>query len=446
MDDTNIGTTAVADGAADNGGVADSTAAAETTPETEGGPGGVREGAPEGGGDTAPGEGGEVSDEEALGAIESDGRRVDVKNREAFAKLAKVDQNAARAVREMYFRAQAFIKEAGAENASQAIQNVKAMRATIDSLGGDQGINDLQEEVTDYRREIQQFAEGDPGLLQQLYESSPEGVVDATRNSLELLADKDMKLFDKAIMGTMVARLERAGMYNSIQGLLDLIKEGKGQEAYDLTMQIQKWLNDAKGLSSRNAEDRERARRDPRAEENERRARELDDREAQSYDREISVDVNRVNNRAMAKIVDAFFKDIGLQTEGRREFVNTLQSRIWRAMKEDKGWQRQAHAIKDRGDVTATAEFISHKFAEMLPDHFRMLRNSMYPNYKSKPKPKPNGAAQTTGANGVTVTSVQGRKPNRDDIDWKKTSQKMFITGKAVLKNGKNISWDWKTV
>jgi len=349
-------------------------------------------------------------------------------------------------MREMYFRSQAMVKEVGAENASAAINAIRTMKATLDSLGGDEGITAMQDEISDYRNEIAEFAAGDPKLLGDLYDASPEGVVTATRNSLELLASKDPKLFDQALMGSMVTRLDKAGMYSSMDALLGLIKEGKGQEAFDLAQQISKWLNDARNYTDKQI--KLRTERDPRKEELDRREAAANQADAERYDREISVDVNRVNSASTAKVVNAFFTEIGLQTEGRREFVNALNSRIWKAMKNDRPWQRAAHAIKDRGDAARTAEFIGAKFAELLPDHFRTLRNEMYPNYKPKPKPKPgaqNGAGAGAGK-GPVIASATGTKPSREEIDWAKTSQTMFIRGRAILKNGKERTWDWKKV
>ena len=289
--------TAVADTTGSDGGATET----ETATPTEGAGGEGAEGGAEGtgeGGDEAGGEGdaGGGSDEDALQSIETDGRRVDEKTRSALAKLAAIDKDAARKVREAYFRDQALIKDLGVKNVSEAQQAIRQMRATLDSLGGDEGITALQEEVGDYRKEIQQFAEGDPALLSQLYEASPEGLVTSTANALELIASKDPKLFDQTILPAMVSRMKKAGWYDSVPQLLELIKEGKGQEAYDLTTSIQKWMTDAEKAVQKNIE--LKTQKNPEKEKLDARARELDEREARNYDQSISVDVNKISMRA----------------------------------------------------------------------------------------------------------------------------------------------------
>ena len=66
--------------------------------------------------------------------------------------------------------------------------------------------------------------------------------------------------------------------------------------------------------------------------------------------------------------------------EGKREFTQNVLHRIWKAMRDDKVFQRQAHAIKGKGDKTRAAQFINAKFAELAPSIFRSYKNTMYPS------------------------------------------------------------------
>jgi len=124
------------------------------------------------------------------------------------------------------------------KNSPAASMKRARSRPTFEALGGQEGLDGLQGEVDDYRNEIKQFSEGDPALLTQLHEANPDSFVLAISNGIDLLANKSPELFDKAILPAMVARLEKAQMYSSVQELAALIKDGKGQEAYDLTAKI----------------------------------------------------------------------------------------------------------------------------------------------------------------------------------------------------------------
>ena len=374
---------------------------------------------------------------------EFDGRQVDAKTRSALAKLKSVDPAAAKSLLETYHRAQAIVKDVGAQNLSEAMQKVRAMAATVEALGGEEGITNLNTEVEDYRREIDQFSQGDPALIQQLYEANPEGLATNVLNSLELLASKNIEAFDKAIIPAMVNRLENAGLYNALPKLLDFIKEGKGQEAFDAATEIKNWLDRAKGLQKKAIDAKGTV--DPREKQFAERERALTENEAKQFDNAVGVDVNRMNNRSLAKVVEPFFKDIKLEVEGRREFVNGLQSRIWKQMREDKIFQLQAQTIKKSKDVTKLAEFTSAKFTELLPEAFRQYRNIMYPAYKAAPRiaPKANGVAKPGApASKPEIKVAVGQRPRHGEINWNLTSDIDYANGIAILTNGKRVQFD----
>lgn len=432
-------------------------------PEPESEPGTPGETPGEGGGETpageepaegAEGEPAEPAEGEGEGEeaepepedLETDGRRIDDKTRKAIAKLKKVDPLAAKAVAEAYFRENAYKKQ------FPTVQAARAAKATLDSLGGDEGITALQGEVESFRTEIKQMANGDPELIGQLYESDPRGLELSTGASIKFIGSKDADAFDRVVIPPMVTRLEKAGMYTSIPALLKLIQDGKGQEAYDLTLEIQKWLSDAKSMQKEQMD--LAGRKDPEREAVAREREELATQKTKMFDDATGVDVNRMNNTALKRAIDPLFRELKLDADGRREFTNGLQQRIWKMMKEDSTFQMQQRAIAKKGDVQERAEFISGKFQELLPEAFRRYRNSLYPNYsKLKVVPKPKvaaGAAPTNGkkpaAAAAPVTTGATIKinyrPKFTDVNWSKTPDVMWLTGHAVLTSGKSVQFD----
>jgi hypothetical protein len=483
MEEILAGGTAVADGTAAGG----DTAAG--TDEGAGAGGGAGEGAGEGagpgeGGEGAgPGEGAGEGDGEGAGEIDpaagagegegegdefesADGRRIDAKTREALAALKKVSPAAAKQLFADHGRAQAIIKEVGAQNLSDALNKVRQISATLESVGGEEGLGELQTEADDYRNEIKQFSEGDPALLNQLHEANAEAFATSITNGLALIMEKSPAMLDNVLLPALVPRLEKAGMYSSMDQLAALIKEGKGQEAYDLTAKIKAWLDNAKNLSEKSATTR--AKVNPEKEALDRRDSELTAKEQKIYEGQIATDVNKLNNGVTSRLVDPFFKDLKLKPEGRREFINALNSRIWKTMREDKPFQRAGNALKAKGDVSRTARFVSAKFAELLPQQFRALRDAMYPNYTrggtkvAAGAGKANGGATGAagGGNGAGGGAGAGKgpagvtlvttMPKPEEIDWTKTTEEMYHVGRgmgeAILKSGKKIRFDWTKV
>jgi hypothetical protein len=406
--------------------------------------------------------GGEEGDDDDLN-FERDGRKVDAKTRDAIGKLAKIDKVAAKAVRDSYFANQAVIKETGATDMRQAVAKIRTMNATIEALGGDEGITNLQTEVEDYRTEIDQFSNGDPALLNQLWEANPDATANMAAAALEMIGAKDIERLDKALLPTFNSRIKRAGLPDTVSAIQKLLEAGEGQKAYDTLQKVAEWLKGIDGNATKQLE--LKSARNPEKEALDRDRQKLNTERSEMLENKISADVNRLNNRAMSKAVEPFFKEMKLSVEGRREFVNGLQSKIWAAMKADKSFQMRAKAVRAKGDTDAVARFANDKFTELLPEMFRAHRNALYPSYATrKPKPKPKndagggagagdkgkGNANANGnagggANGVVKTLTT--HPGNDNIDWTKTSDPAWITGKNVfLKNGQRVNIDWTKV
>ncbi len=412
--------------------------------------GGEGTGAGEGEGGEGAGEGvgeggeGAAEEEPGLGPLDP---KMDEQTRKDIAELKKLHPELAKKWGNDHFRRKAYDEEFPG-----GVNEARQIKATFEALGGQEGLDGLQGEVDDYRNEIKQFSEGDPALLTQLHEANPDSFVLAISNGIDLLAQKSPDLFDKAILPAMVARLEKAQMYSSVQELAALIKDGKGQEAYDLTAKIAGWLDKAKGLASKQIELKNK--KDPEREKFEREKADFETKKFQDFEDSVATDVNRSNNIVTAKIVEPFFKQLNLKTDGRREFINALNNRVWSLMKKDMPFQKAAKAIIGKGDRLRAARFTHAKFAELLPEEFRKLRDAMYPNFMkggTKVKAAVAGVGKGAAANGAgggggtgaAKVNYTGGKPNRDDVDWAKTNDTYWIAGKAWLKNGKEVNWDW---
>jgi len=405
--------------------------------------GGEGAGAGEGEGGEGAGEGagegeGAAEEESGLGPLDP---KMDEQTRKDIAELKKLHPELAKKWGNDHFRRKAYDEEFPG-----GVNEARQIKATFEALGGQEGLDGLQGEVDDYRNEIKQFSEGDPALLTQLHEANPDSFVLAISNGIDLLANKSPELFDKAILPAMVARLEKAQMYSSVQELAALIKDGKGQEAYDLTAKIAGWLDKAKGMASKQVELKNK--KDPEREKFEREKSDFETKKFHDFEDSVATDVNRSNNIVTAKIVEPFFKQLNLKVDGRREFVNALNNRVWALMKKDMPFQKAAKAIIGKGDRVRAARFTHAKFAELLPEEFRKLRDAMYPNFMkggTKVKAAAAGAGKGAGAGGAGAAKVNytGGKPSRDDVDWAKTNDTYWIAGKAILKSGKEVSWDW---
>jgi hypothetical protein len=393
------------------------------------------------GGDEAPpaedpdappptGEEGDLSD------IETDGRKIEGATRAAIAALKKVDPAAAKRVAESYFRDQAVLKETGAKNTGEAITQIRTMKATIESLGGEQGIADLQTEVADYRKEIEQFAAGDPALIQSLGEANPEGLAKSGTQSLEWLKANKPEIYENTIRAPFMERFNKLNFPGFIASVKAAVKEGKGQEAWDLIAGYDKWLKEETGkLESAKAAPA----KNPEAEKLAKEKAEFEETKQKDFISRVDTDVNRANNPELDKLIGPLQKQLGLQKEGMNHFRNGLIARVWKVLANDKPYLASVKTLRSKGDAGKLASYIHGAFKERLPEQFRLHRNEIYPNIGKTKAPAP--AAPANGKQPQRVINIQaGQRPKREDVDWSKTTDTMWISGRAILTNGKSVS------
>jgi len=452
-----------ADGAGD-GGAAAAVADPEVDPNAGGGAA-PADGGEAGGGDGAAAAGG--AEEERLPGdqstddhpereeISTDGRTIDKATRDAISRLEKTDKNLAKFVRDTAFRNQAVAKEfPEAKNFKEVVSNIRTLKATLEAVGGSEGIESLETEVGDYRNEIQQFARGDRSLIEQLYEANPENTMVAARNALEVLGEKSAKLLDEAMLPSVVRRFNQAQLPQILAAVMKFCEEGKGQEAWDQAKRVHDWMTN---LATQAGEISKNVKQvDPREQALTDRENKMNQREADHYDRTISNSVTKRNNDALGTVLTAsFWKSIGYDGkdmgESRRDFTQGVMNRVWAAMKADKTFQKNAHAVKAKGDADRSAEFISDKFEELLPDIFRNYKNMRFPSRGAAKPAAPaakNGAAPANKAAAPAAAAAVTLKPKPQEIDWDKTTDEMFNIGGKVGKayrkdNGKLVQWNW---
>jgi hypothetical protein len=413
----------------------------EETPPTETGGG-------EGDETELPGDPGEGD------AVDTDARTLDKQTSEniaALKKLAKASTDpaqqkiladAAKNLADKHFRFKAYEKE------FPTVQDARQAKATLESLGGEEGITEMQNEVTDYRKEIEQFSNGDRGLIEQLYKGNPESTAKMAQHVLDIFEEKgNVEALDNILLRPIVKRLQQVGLHSNLVKAANFIKEGKGQEAYDTLATVGEWLAKVTGDAEKLGSERSKA-PDPREKDFQEREQRLQQQERDENTRRLSDEITTLNNRHMAKVLDPFFKELKLSHEGKREFAQNVLRKVWAAMKEDKTYLRNAQNIRSKGDNKRTAEFISAKFAEKLPIIFRYYKNTLYPNLgrmATKPgqpaaagggKPAPQKTAPTNGA-AIKVADA----PAFDEVDWTKTPDSLWMRGFAYLKNGKYVNY-----
>jgi hypothetical protein len=444
-------------GGGDGGGTA--VAEPEVQPGGEGGAPPPDGGQPAEGGEPTP-EGGEPKppetpeDTDPEAGLHEDSRIVDVKTRQQIAELRKTNPALAKVASDAIFGRQAVMKEfPEAKSIGDVLKSVRSQRATLEAVGGEEGITKLNDEVTDYRKEIEQFGNGDPELAQALFEANPGGFVRTVDSSLQLLLERDGAAggrFDQVLAGPFNQRLTDAGLPKTIATLIDHVKAGDGEAAYALLQKVDAWMKNVDAYAKEIGKGKAAA-PDPKEQALSAREQKITQAETASYEAAIGTDVNKLNNSALQPLLDGVFKQLPeLKAEGKQRFTHAVQSEVWKTMQGDKVFQRNARAVMAKKDPAASAKFINAKFQELLggPDGiFIKVRNEMYPNLgRAAKKPAVVPAKPAVNGNQPAKVAYAGGRPKFQDVSWEseggKTTDIDWIRGIAYLKDGKQVKFD----
>jgi hypothetical protein len=424
----------------------------------------------EGGEPGAGGEGGEPGDKGGEGEGEPipdenpyDGRKVDDATKKQLAALRKADPNLAKTAAEAIFSRKAILAEfPDAKGVGDVINSIREIKQTLEAVGGQEGLTALQENNRKYETEIEQFANGDMALLEDLHQSDPNGLALSIENGLQLLMERNGTngdLFDKAMAVPFASRIRQAGLHTALAKIDEAIKSENVDDLIKTITGIKNWVGQVDRYAEEVGKGKDPTKLDPRE-------RALNDREQKiktqeterqkadyvAYENKVGAGVNTLANEALKPLIDGAVKDLKLQGPGAKRLTDAVQSEIWAKMKADKTFQRNAQAIVKKGDAEKSSQFIAAKFKSLLRDTYRSVFNELYPNAGSA------RTSSTTGANSgggkaapaaggakaapANKVAYKGGRPGFDMVEWSKTPDEDWLRGVAVLTDGTKITFD----
>lgn len=428
----------------------------------------------EGGGEPAPGgesgEGGEPGAKGGEGGAEDpipeenpyDGRKIDDATRKQIAAMRKVDPNLARTAQDALFKVKAVMGEfPDAKGIGDVLNGIREVKQTLEAVGGQEGLTNLQETAKKYETEIDQFSNGDPALLQDLHESNPDAFATSIENGLSLLQEKNGEfggLFDKTFAVPFAARVRATGLHTAMANIRTAIEKQDEGELTKWVGRVGEWLGQVDKYAEEVGKGKDPKTMDPRERQLNEREQKLKTQETErqkqdgvAYENKVGASVNTLNNETLKPMLDRAVKDLKLQPAGAKRLTDQVQHEIYAAMKADKIFQRDARNIKNKGDVDKTANFVSAKFKSLAPDIFRKVYNELYPNAGApRPATGANGGGKAAPAPGgakpagapQNKVSYKGGRPQFDMVDWKKTPDEDWIRGAAVLTDGTKVKFD----
>jgi hypothetical protein len=311
-------------------------------------------------------------------------------------------------------------------------------KAFLEEHGGRESLASSITELRGKAEELdgisQKMANGDPSLISDLIESSPDGFAKLAPVVADHWAKADPEGWGAAMSGVMAATIQQNGVPLFLEKMGMMLEFGKTEEAV-------KMLNDLKGWAGSFAEKaaapRQTARQAPQTDKLSAREQELNQREARAFNDEMRRDVDNFRDPLIAKELDSFAKRRPNDTDAKQLAMETVRSQVVDQMAKDTAFQKSLNALTARKDKEGALRLIKSREAAAIaiiaPKVGRMIFGTAGPAQTADKKPV---TAQKPDAGFALVD----RPPKPETIDRFRTTDAMIMRGQFILKDGRKLT------
>src|ERR1700722_4975966 len=317
-------------------------------------------------------------------------------------------------------------------------------KATLELVGGSEGIATLQSQVAAVEMVDTAFEQGDPKVLDDIASDFPEGFKKLVAPALDKLQSLDPKSYAATLQPHTFAAMEAAGLGPVLDAVGQALAANDLEKAKDLIGKSLAWYQGQKQQAgTRQKTD------DPERVKFESDKAKFQGEKEQSFRQDIGRQTLSNQASEINKALAPYLKSRALGADAKADLADGINREVNRLLKADGTYQSQVKALlasktRDAGKIV---QYINAAVAEAAPKAVKALWARRYGSspVTSRPAVKPGeqkAGVQNPAASGPLKISA---KPNRDDVDWAKTKDILYITSKAYMKagpyKGKLVTW-----
>jgi hypothetical protein len=340
------------------------------------------------------------------------------------------------------------------------VEEARQAKFVLDSVGGAEGIATLQSTLKSVNETDQLLYNGDPRVLDNILEDMKrEGKLDAfgklASPFLDKLKSTDEKAYYSALRPHFFQGIVDSGLPDVLDGLeaaLGNQVDGKPSPNVEtikgLVAEMRKWLS---GLnkSVKTVKDPEL---ESRRQAFEKEQSDFRSQQSKAFQNEVNTDWNHINNMELGSALKPYLKlpfAKNWTDATKKSVANEIMSTFLADLKGDKAYQMQMDAYWSdaKPDKSKILELHKGKTKLIAARVVKDVLDARYPGFSSvkgapvKPTAKPNAAPATaTTAKPIYQTTM----PKNEDVDWDKTSDNLYATGRFFDRRGAFRTWSKK--
>ena len=319
-------------------------------------------------------------------------------------------------------------------------QEARQEHDLIRSLGGAEGVATLREDATFFKSAAQQFLNGDPAFVKDLWEEDPIAAALHVAPMFESFKAKDLEGYKQFTAKLWDQEFQGVGFGNALRVIADAIKKGDKETASSWLNSMEDWYNDISNLAKKGEDPRVKTLLAERTRQREAQQQTQQQEFLKTYRTETT---NQVVDEA-AKVFDSFFKNRKLDEEDRNDLLREAIGIANRAVVADSSFVTQRDKHLQAGDAHSAQQLTKARYARELPEAVKRVarRYGLVSGAPGTPRPPNQQQQQAPPKVEAGFTAVNQRpEPELIDKGPGKTTPEMILEGRAILKDGKKVDW-----
>ena len=350
--------------------------------------------------------------------VAGDGRQIPPALRSALNDLRLTDPKLANRLKSVWFADLALKKEfPGGLNEARALREFK------ERLGGDDGIQQIEQERQHFQNLDQQLAAGDTKVLEHLASVAPEGFAKLVPSAIAKLAETSPEHFEH-IAGVMIAGNMPGGLMEAIHQVL-----AGNEETAGLAQHLANWYNPLV-QTLHNAPQR---RVEPERRQLEADRQQFEAGKTAEFQRGIVKEIEVDGGAQADKIIDQL-SGSKLSSEAKFRLKGVITSELDAALRGDAAFLQKRDRLLAEGDRNKILTNYKAEISKRLPEIVKKVHREFY------------GATRPVAKAPVDIgtgrAAQPGRQPDSNAIDWTRTSRRDVLDGKAYVKGrAEQVRW-----
>ena len=405
----------------------------------------------------------EVTPEESLPGDEKTPQEI----RQALKNLRDADPKNASAVKTLHSSYERW--NAAKQIFPKGVNEMKEAKAFMDTVGGHEGYEKLQEQVSAIDASDELLYAGSPDLIKNVVEDlKGQGKLDALGRMapafFDALKANDPKGYDAAFAPHFLAGIQQVQIPEVIDFIIASLAKGTPEGLSEANKYAEGAANWYRGLQSQaekskaEAVNPERLKLDEDRKAFAKQQEEFKTGQTKQFQDSVASANEKVNNKVLGNDLKEYLRKPFFKEYSRENLIplgNAIKNELYATLSADKPYQGQMKAMwgVKNPDRAKIEEHHKTKLESIAADTVRTVVQRMYPGYAKGGEAAGRVAAAEVKKAATAKVDAQAvatgkpiyivQKPTWESIDWSRDpKQYLYISGKAYLKgSNKLVTW-----